>query len=161
MNHLPVAWKDALARMARARSSRIHMPAALLVTLDMVEGGEAKNGSIDFLKYEARFKSLMKRVRPNAANTAWAPFYHLSTKSGFWDLYLGDEKASFAEVSGSPKSRSRILKRADRAVLREELGSGLSNPGTIPAIRESVYEMLRKDGEGDSEALARIHSSND
>lgn len=159
MNQLPTAWKDALARVARSRSSRIHMPTALLVALDMVEAGEAPGGSIEFLKFESRFKALMKRVRPNAANTAWAPFYHLSTKSGLWDLYLGDEKADFSEVSGSPKSRSRVLKRADRAMLSGELVSGLSNPGTIQTIRDSVYELLRKDDDSDSETLIRLHST--
>ena len=107
MTQAPQTWCEVLARVARARSSRIHMPAALLVALDMVEAGEAPDGSIDFGAYERRFKTLMKRVRPPASNAAWVPFYHLSTQSGVWDLYLGDEKADLSGLAGRPKSRLR------------------------------------------------------
>ena len=158
MSELPQAWQQALNRVARARSSKIHMPAALLVTLDMIEAGRTNDGRIEFAEYERRFKELMQHVRPSAANTAWAPFYHLSTKSRLWDLYLGEEKADFSEIGGSPKSRSRVVKRADQARFSEELVSGLSDPEAIQVIRAAVYAILQSDGDEDCDKLVLEHS---
>ncbi len=157
MAEFPQCWQQALDRVARARSSPIHMPAALLVALDMVEAGEATEGSIDFAAYEKRFRTLIAQVRPGAASSAWVPFYHLSAKSDVWDLCLGDGKADFSDLVRSPKSRSRLVKRADRAQFKDDLRGAVVHRSIRTEIRDSIYGLLRADGLDVTAQLVEAH----
>ncbi len=98
MTALPDSWSQALRRVASARVSRIYMPAALLVALDMLDAGCSDDGAILFEHFEERFRTLIREVRPAGVSKAWQPFYHLSGSSRVWQLGLGDQAAAFDEM---------------------------------------------------------------
>lgn len=154
---LPASWKATLDRVASARSSRIHMPAALLIALDILSEKAESPPEIEFADFERRFKSLVAQVRPSAANAAWAPFYHLSTRSGVWKLRNAEEAATFPDGK-SPKSRSQLTKSVDRAVMSESLVPAASDDSQRRTVREAIYELLRADNDDESTALVELHA---
>lgn len=162
MDELRKEWSEAITRVARARSSRILMPAALIVSLDMFDQGDAQKDSVLFESLEQRFRTLLREVAPESAQKAWLPFYHLSTNSRVWVLYKGGVRASFTELPGNkPKSRAHLVRCSDCARFRPDLTPGVADQRARAAVRRAICELLHNDDADDSRRLAQACSSHE
>jgi len=155
---LPSAWRETLFRVWGHRDSPIFMPAALLVTLDMFDDGDADCGIVEFLAFEDRFQTLIGMIDDRHASKAWEPFFHLSRSAGVWQLYGHGEPVTFDDLpAGRPKSRGRLVDRIDEARLLPPLGDGLQDPGIRARIKQAIYGMLSTDDAVECSALWRAH----
>lgn len=152
---LSQAWMDALSWIERHQQSRVFMPAALWVALDMIEDGLATDGKIAFADFERLFSTLLERAGLPGGDKAWEPFFHLSHGAQIWALCLQDRAPDVADVPrGRPKSRSRFLKIADSAQIASGLRAEASDYAGRERLRDALLSQLLKDDS--SQALALV-----
>ena len=147
------AWTEALARLARRRSSPILMPAALLAALDVLDGQGGASDEIPFPAFEVAFDARVEKVSARKRGLSWQPFFHLAGSAGLWDLMKGAAVADFSDLArGRPRSRAALVARVDRARMRSELIA--RGPSEVKAIREAVASLLANDPSEEARALS-------
>lgn len=138
------AWDEVFARVTAAQASPLYMPASLLVVL--VSLAIERDGVVRFDVFEPLFASLVSVVHSVGEDKAWEPFFHLSRSAGLWVLHEGAEPADFGDVPGGrPKGRSRLLGKADRAVVTRELRPALEVPERRAVVLSRLAEGLLAD----------------
>jgi predicted restriction endonuclease len=149
-------WAEALRNVASRRSKKHYKPAALLITLDMLDEGEATDGRVPYAAYDKRFQNLMAEADPDGRNEGWQPFLHLATGEQVWDLYR----------NGRPADLDGLLQRRSRGNLESEVDEARVHPHLVPylrsrqgrqAIRRAIYDMLEADRADESERLLQVH----
>lgn len=150
---LDPTWHEALERLRSARRTPYYMPAMLLTVLDMLEEESLDLPFVPFEPIEPRFAGQMDRYGLDGRDKAWMPFFYLSATAGVWDLFLGDRPADFSDLKPEadhpqprPKGRAGLVRRADRARLRDGLMGQLETLQGRNVLRAHLVAMLQADG---------------
>lgn len=140
---LSAGWATALERMFRRRQNRLYMPTVLLAVVHLIDTGKVTDREVLFADVEPVFNQLGGSA---LSGRAWQPFFHLSRSAGIWEMYQGQVKASFADLSDNrPKSVGALTSRADRARLKDAYLPGLLDPVHRRAIAWEILQRLQED----------------
>lgn len=135
-------WQQALEHLRSARRTPHRMPAMLLAVLDMLEEEGPDLPFVPFAPLEPRFAAQMGKRGLEGGDKAWMPFFDLAAAAGVWDLFLGDRPSELSGPKPRPRGRAGLLRRADRARLRDGFMRQLETLQGRSVLRARLVAML-------------------